>query len=253
MLIFLLAAVTQTPDSQRPAVGECLSARKERTRLSGRAREQAQSEAIRAFDHMVFRLRHVNAKFVAYPGQALLPPGLPNDFAGAFATIRFTLQANGRASDCSVDGTTGIAGLDSASCGAILPHIVSQPAVRGGRIVSQIVHIGVRWSPPPERYGDESCNADGGAILIGGLSEVPSWTFYDLHPANGSAVRLRLALSATGMPKSCTIVEAVATADLTDRVCEVAMRLRFLPATDPEGRTIATTVDRVIAFNGFRR
>lgn len=179
-----------------------------------------------------------------------MPGGLRSDFSTALTVIRFTLQANGRGSDCAVIVSSHEPALDAASCTAILPHIVSQPKVSGGRIVASVVRMGVRWVGANGSASAVQCAANGGTIPIHAFGYFPASLFADLKPKGGSSASVRLHVSETGVPQGCAILRADTTLDVQRRTCTVAMRLQFLPAVSSDGVPVPATVYRTFRFGG---
>ena len=79
--------------------------------------------------------------------EGLLPPGVE-----AAVSVLFRVEASGRVSDCQVDRSSGIAGLDGLACRLIEQRFRYRPARnRAGKPVASRVIETHSWYAEPDR------------------------------------------------------------------------------------------------------
>lgn len=196
-------------------------------------------------------LRDHDAVPVATPDGDFLPASLPADFAWAGTVVRYTLMPTGRAGNCRVEQSSGIATLDARSCMLVLKHMIARPAMQDGRPIASEQQIGILWdrSPPPER---SACVSDGGAIALRRPAAFDR-AFADVgrFMTAGAVVRTRLAINSGGIPTDCQVLQTSrgTSGVVAQRTCQAALQnMRFLPAVDDHGNFVPAVSNTIVRF-----
>ncbi len=164
--------------------------------------------------------------------------------------VAYTLQPTGRADHCKVTRSSGFADLDEQSCRLIVKRLVLDPTKKGNVRVAERRLLAFAWLPnlnpnPAMR----ECTDGGGAIPVSPGRWRPA--AYNRIRAHDENVYVKISVSWTGVPKSCSVVASHVDAETSELACKTIMANGwFLPREDERGNLTETVAKMVVFLQG---
>jgi TonB family protein len=147
--------------------------------------------------------------------------------------VRYELGDDGRFATCAVTKSSGHPSLDAASCRLLQERARFRPerGTRRGRLE-------LRWLNEASR----GLNPAGAPIPVSLHDEITSDDYPPAANARNESgtVSYDVLVSASGVPRRCTVSESSGSAALDRRTCEIVMeRSAFIPASNGAGGSAA--------------
>lgn len=181
---------------------------------------------------------------VLEPDDDQLPTDVPAVFKPQLVVLTFSVDADGRVSDCNVTKASPLKVFDQASCNLLRSHYRSRPSAQpSGRQT-----VAVAWSPPAIRPERRACNNNRGTVPVSSSRWITSDVFFGARTQEGAAL-LALDIGRAGRVERCTVPVSNIDEMLRRNLCDMALkRAVFLPAVDQAGEPVPARSSVVVRF-----